>query len=165
MLWCTLTITKFGFDLAFGSVFLAFTLAFGNNCCRFVFEMSLFLEVLFSSCIKKSRVWQFLIRCIFSCGNCVFITLANCTWIGLGLIVISIGLTGLTGSDIEILSFWFRKRLRLFWTWIKFCSSCEVSSAVALASDGRALSWLISPVPHWGLMLSWTTRIWISNNF
>ena len=27
-----LTITKLGFDLAFGSVFLAFTLAFGKTC-------------------------------------------------------------------------------------------------------------------------------------
>ena len=141
MLWCTLTITELGLDLDFGSAFLVFTLALGSTCCRFVFDMKLSLKALFSGWIKKSKEFvNSRIRCIFSCGNFVFIACANCTWFGLGLIVSTIGLTG---SDIEFLSFWFRNRLRLFWTWIKFCSAWEVSSAVALASDRRALSWLI----------------------
>ena len=140
MLRYTLTTTKLGLDLAFGSVFHVFT-AFGNNCWRFVLDMRLSLKALFSGWIKKSSVFgNSLIRCIFSSGNFVFIAQANCTWVGLGLIVITIGLTGF---DFEFLSFWFRKRLRLLWTWKKSCSSCEVSSAVALASDRRALSLLI----------------------
>ena len=71
---------KAWFGLAFGSVFLAITIAFGNTCCRFILDMRLSLEALFSGWIKKSNeLGNSLIRCIFSYGNFVFIARANCT--------------------------------------------------------------------------------------
>ena len=78
MLYCTLTITKLGLDLDIGSVFLAFTIAFGNICCRFILDMRPSLKALNFGCIRNRLClvillfvvfFQFSETCLHSSGN------------------------------------------------------------------------------------------------
>ena len=136
MLWWTFTITKLGLVLAFGRVFRALTEVLGKTSCRFEAFIRHSHELWSSGWIMKSLLLgSSLMQLILSWGKLLLIERAKWTCVGLGFIVL---VTGLIVSELVFGK--ARAPLRLFLTWTKSCSSCDVSSALFRASERSALN-------------------------